>query len=244
MAATGEISDPRFRSAHSDPRFMRFPTAAVKTKIDKRFQKMFSDPNFGTGGPAAGRDKRGRKSVNANKTTKDDLKEFYDIEDDEDDDDDAEDKDAGDAKRKDEKKKRDGAAASTEDELLARLEKSRARMRGAVVSSSSDEDSDEDSSDGDGEDSDATDEEGEEGVIPQMLQGASGVGDDVPTCDATRRVAIVDAVHQFPEEDRVVHPPQLRLEAPPQRLGFTRSIHTLRKAQLAPITLVDRRLEM
>ena len=34
----------------------RFPTAAVKTKIDKRFQKMFSDPNFGTGGPAAGRD--------------------------------------------------------------------------------------------------------------------------------------------------------------------------------------------
>ena len=76
MAATGEISDPRFRSAHSDPRFMRFPTAAVKTKIDKRFQKMFSDPNFGTGGPAAGRDKRGRKSVKANKTTKDDLKEF------------------------------------------------------------------------------------------------------------------------------------------------------------------------
>ena len=65
-------------------------------------------------------------------------------------------------------------------------------MRGAVVSSSSDEDSDEDSSDGDGEDSDATDEEGEEGVIPQMLQGASGYGDDVATCDATKRVAIVD----------------------------------------------------
>lgn len=192
MAATGEISDPRFRAAHSDPRFMRFPTAAVKTKIDKRFQKMFSDPNFGTGGPAAGRDKRGRKSVKANKTTKDDLKEFYDIEDDEDDDEDAEDKDAGDEKRKEEKKKRDDAGASTEDELLARLEKSRARMRGAVVSSSSDEDSDEDSSDGDGEDSDATDEEGEEGVIPQMLQGASGHGDDVPTCDATKRVAIVD----------------------------------------------------
>ena len=55
MAATGEISDPRFRAAHSGPRFMRFPTAAVKTKIDKRFQRMFSDPNFGTGGPAAAR---------------------------------------------------------------------------------------------------------------------------------------------------------------------------------------------
>ena len=191
MAASGEISDPRFRAAHSDPRFQRFPTHMGKTKIDKRFQRMFNDPNFGTGGPAAGRDKRGRKSVSAKKSTADDLKEYYDLDDDDDDDDDADDDaNAGDKKAK--SKKRGGA--ETEEELRARLEKSRARMRGAAVSSDSDADSDADSdSDADdSDDSDATDEEGEEGVIPRMLQGASGYGDDVPTCDATSRVAIVD----------------------------------------------------
>jgi hypothetical protein len=191
MAASGEISDPRFRAAHSDPRFQRFPTHMGKTKIDKRFQRMFNDPNFGTGGPAAGRDKRGRKSVSAKKSTADDLKEYYDLDEDDDDDDDA----AGDANAGDKKaKSKMRGGAETEEELRARLEKSRARMRGAAVSSDSDADSDADSdSDADdSSDSDATDEEGEEGVIPRMLQGASGYDDDVPTCDATSRVAIVD----------------------------------------------------
>ena len=153
MAASGEISDPRFRAAHSDPRFQRFPTHMGKTKIDKRFQRMFNDPNFGTGGPAAGRDKRGRKSVSAKKSTADDLKEYYDLDEDDDDEDDADvDANAGDKKAK--SKMRGGA--ETEEELRARLEKSRARMRGAAVSSDSDADSDADS-DSDADDSDDSD---------------------------------------------------------------------------------------
>ena len=52
------------------------------------------------------------------------------------------------------------------------------------------------------------------------------------------RVAALDAVSELPKKDRVVQAPQLRLEAPPQRLWFRRSIHTIRKPELAPITIV------
>ena len=42
------VSDARFSKLHNDPRFMRFPAAQQKVKIDSRFSKMFSDPNFST----------------------------------------------------------------------------------------------------------------------------------------------------------------------------------------------------
>ena len=221
------VSDARFSKLHNDPRFMRFPAAQQKVKIDSRFSKMFSDPNFSTGGAGRKTDKRGRRTEKAKKSTADDLKEYYDLEDEDEgegedegedtsakktekkpeakskggaesdprfaktsafDDDDESDEDEDDADEDDDES--DGDASESESdsdeeaELENKLEASRDRMRGVGLESSSDESDDE--SDGDASESES------EGVIPQMLAGAGGHTDDVPTTDATRRVAIVD----------------------------------------------------
>ena len=82
-AGDGVVRDSRFKTLHNDPRFMNFPAATNKTKIDGRFAKMFSDPNFGTGA-RGNRDKRGRKTDKARrKSAADDLKQYYDLEEEE-----------------------------------------------------------------------------------------------------------------------------------------------------------------
>ena len=79
-AGDGVVRDSRFKTLHNDPRFMNFPAATNKTKIDGRFAKMFSDPNFGTGA-RGNRDKRGRRTDKAKrKSAADDLKQYYDLE--------------------------------------------------------------------------------------------------------------------------------------------------------------------
>eukprot|EP00740_Mantoniella_antarctica_P019718 CAMPEP_0198698676 /NCGR_PEP_ID=MMETSP1468-20131203/341766_1 /TAXON_ID=1461545 /ORGANISM="Mantoniella sp, Strain CCMP1436" /LENGTH=86 /DNA_ID=CAMNT_0044455845 /DNA_START=24 /DNA_END=281 /DNA_ORIENTATION=- len=77
------VSDARFKTLHNDPRFMRFPAAQQKVKIDKRFEKMFKDPNFSTGAKGGKMDKRGRRTLSAAKTAADDLKEYYQLDEDE-----------------------------------------------------------------------------------------------------------------------------------------------------------------
>ncbi|KAG1334305.1 putative pre-rRNA-processing protein ESF1 [Cocos nucifera] len=54
----GRIMDPRFSSAHFDPRFHRMPKRESKVVIDSRFTRMFSDKNFSTF--SAPVDKRGK----------------------------------------------------------------------------------------------------------------------------------------------------------------------------------------
>ena len=82
-AGDGVVRDSRFKALHNDPRFMNFPAATDKTKIDGRFAKMFSDPNFGTGA-RGNRDKRGRRTDKAKrKSAADDLKRYYDLEEEE-----------------------------------------------------------------------------------------------------------------------------------------------------------------
>lgn len=60
------ITDPRFSSAHFDPRFQRMPKRESKVVIDSRFTRMFSDKKFSTS--SAPLDKRGkaRKEKGAN----------------------------------------------------------------------------------------------------------------------------------------------------------------------------------
>lgn len=60
------ITDPRFSSAHFDPRFQRMPKRESKVVIDSRFTRMLSDKNFSTS--SAPVDKRGkaRKEKGAN----------------------------------------------------------------------------------------------------------------------------------------------------------------------------------
>ena len=218
------VSDPRFRRLHSDPRFMRFPATTKKVTIDKRFARMFEDPDFGTGGAGRRTDKRGRRTEKAKKSAADDLREYYDL-----------DEEAllaaekpGKAERAAVPKKKAAAAAAAAaagrgkknapprdrrldrpeassdsassessepepDALEAKLEMSRDRMRGVGLDSESDssddssDDSDDSRVDRDGGSS------GSEGVIPRMLApGAGGLADDIPTSDATRRLAVVD----------------------------------------------------
>nr|XP_010917202.1 pre-rRNA-processing protein ESF1 [Elaeis guineensis] len=52
------ITDPRFSSAHFDPRFQRMPKRESKVVIDSRFSRMFSEKNFSTS--SAPIDKRGK----------------------------------------------------------------------------------------------------------------------------------------------------------------------------------------
>ncbi|KAK1302211.1 hypothetical protein QJS10_CPB12g01781 [Acorus calamus] len=62
------ITDPRFASAQSDPRFQRAPSLKSKVSIDSRFNKMFSDKRFSSASSAPvdkhGRTNRGRRSEN------------------------------------------------------------------------------------------------------------------------------------------------------------------------------------
>lgn len=52
------ITDPRFSSLHSDPRFQNVPMHKSKVAIDSRFNRMFSDKRFASS--SAHLDKRGR----------------------------------------------------------------------------------------------------------------------------------------------------------------------------------------
>ncbi|XP_010423080.1 PREDICTED: pre-rRNA-processing protein esf1-like [Camelina sativa] len=77
------INDPRFASAHTDPRFRSMPRRQSKIAIDSRFKPMFSDKRFTTANAPV--DKRGkrRKAGKGN----DLLRDFYRL--DEEDNDDA-----------------------------------------------------------------------------------------------------------------------------------------------------------
>ncbi|GAA0183405.1 hypothetical protein LIER_30821 [Lithospermum erythrorhizon] len=71
------ISDPRFASLHSDPRFREAPKKKSKVAIDSRFSRMFTHKNFASS--KARIDKRGKtKKVSENK-----LKRYYSLEDEE-----------------------------------------------------------------------------------------------------------------------------------------------------------------
>lgn len=53
------VTDARFASVHTDPRFQKIRTKERKVTIDPRFDKMFTDKNFGSA--AVPIDKRGRR---------------------------------------------------------------------------------------------------------------------------------------------------------------------------------------
>lgn len=72
------INDPRFSSAHTDPRFRRMPRRELKVAIDSRFKPVFSDKRFTMG--SAPVDKRGKRRSGGSSNNS--LREFYRIEED------------------------------------------------------------------------------------------------------------------------------------------------------------------
>lgn len=71
------ITDSRFASVHSDPRFQNVPKQKSKVAIDSRFDRMFTDKSFASS--TAPSDKRGKPRKNL-KTSKSSLQHYYRIE--------------------------------------------------------------------------------------------------------------------------------------------------------------------
>ena len=71
------ITDERFASAHSDPRFQRMPHRDVKVSIDSRFNRLFSDKSYASS--SAPVDKRGKLRKNKGENL---LSQYYLREDD------------------------------------------------------------------------------------------------------------------------------------------------------------------
>ena len=163
------VTDARFSAMHRDPRFMAMPKKTGAVQIDSRFAGVFDDPNFASGGGTSGTDKRGRRAEDERGAKLD-------------------------ARAKQRKEMRAYYKMDDEDDdsdgdegLEERMEKSMDRMRGVGLESSSEEESDE------SEDEEGVDEE-DEGVLPTMLVGEADK--DIPTIDATRRLAIVNCEWQ------------------------------------------------
>ena len=70
--------DERFARIQSDPKFRSLPKHERKVKVDKRFQSMFTEKEFKLKFTT---DKRGRPT--GRKTSKEDLKKYYEISSDE-----------------------------------------------------------------------------------------------------------------------------------------------------------------
>lgn len=177
-------NDSRFAHLYNDPRFKPLPQSTGKVKIDKRFQPMFNDKKFKVKYTI---DKYGRK---VDKTSSEDLKKFYDIEEKDDDDDEKDETDEDEESEAEEEEKptekdedgNDRLITTTSEEISADLkqklldkEMDIARGHGTLMSdSSSDDDSSED---------EASDEEGADHIWGELDH-------DAPTTeDATSRLA-------------------------------------------------------
>ncbi|XP_059645300.1 pre-rRNA-processing protein esf1 [Cornus florida] len=74
------ITDPRFASVHSDPRFQKLPKRKTQVTIDSRFDRMFTDKSFSSS--SAKIDKRGKPKKDSSQNP---LKHYYRLEEEEDD---------------------------------------------------------------------------------------------------------------------------------------------------------------
>ena len=159
-AGDGVVRDSRFKALHNDPRFMNFPAATDKTKIDGRFAKMFSDPNFGTGA-RGNRDKRGRRTDKAKrKSAADDLKRYYDLEEEE----------------EEEEERRDGEAKKSAAKKKTKAKKAKGKAEKARIKVDSDPSESEDDDADDPSDADAPEdpasESGSESDLDHRLEAS------------------------------------------------------------------------
>ncbi|CAK7355655.1 unnamed protein product [Dovyalis caffra] len=133
------IDDPRFASTHTDPRFQRVPKRELKVAIDSRFNRMFTDKNFGTS--SAPVDKRGRPKKQKTDTS---LRHFYRIEEEE----------KKGAKKN--KRKEEVLSSEEEEEEIEKDAKKRKRKEESLISEEEEEEEEEES------ESDDVDVEGSE----------------------------------------------------------------------------------
>lgn len=168
------ITDSRFASVHSDPRFQRVPKHKAKVAIDSRFNRMFSDKSFSSS--AAPLDKRGRPKKQSSQHS---LRHYYRIEEDggrEEEPDEEEEEEEVEEQRESVAKRaelsEESAESDSEDELPS----------GSEV---------ELESGGESESTTDTDEEGDEDVYEE--EGVEVQEENIPTIDKeTRRLAVLN----------------------------------------------------
>lgn len=175
------IDDPRFASVHTDPRFQRVPKRESKVTIDSRFNRMFTDKNFGTS--SAPVDKRGRPK---RQKTDSSLRHYYRIEEED---------------TKDAKKKRKDEVLSSEEEEEEGLKK---RKRKEEVLSSEEEDEEEESGSDELEDLETESDDDVDGSEEEETSSSSSSDEEeedmenvevenVPVIEeGTRRLAVVN----------------------------------------------------
>ncbi|KAJ0098230.1 hypothetical protein Patl1_29164 [Pistacia atlantica] len=143
------ITDSRFTSVHSDPRFQNVPKQKSKVEIDSRFNRMFTDKNFASS--SAQYDKRGRPKEK-HKSSANSLRHYYKIEEENE-------------KKEEEEEKGLGSESESESELEETGDV-------AIKSESEDEDDDVDESSSDeDEEEDVYESEGpeeEQEAIPEI----------------------------------------------------------------------------
>jgi hypothetical protein len=127
------VQDERFSKIHTDPRFRRAASDKQKVKVDKRFEGMFNDPEFGILGNV---DKYGRKRQ---QTTKDALKKYYRVGGSSDEEDAEQMHEEGEAVET-MKGKSKGKSKATSNSTLAHKQKKQKKQKRAQPSPSSEED--------------------------------------------------------------------------------------------------------
>ncbi len=160
-----EDEDSRFAAMHSSHLFKRSAQAKHKVKVDERFKEVLKDKKY-VNVPGSV-DKYGRKRKS--KSAKEELKEFYTIEEDEE-------------EEKVEKEKKPGVSMESRLDYLTKL------SRGDISGDSSDDDSDDDSSSSD------DDDEAEDELADSNAKSALAIDDDEVIeeegGEATKRLAI------------------------------------------------------
>ncbi|OMO83867.1 Embryo sac development arrest [Corchorus capsularis] len=160
------ITDARFASVHSDPRFQKVPKHKTKVVIDSRFTRMFNDKRFAPS--SAPLDKRGKPKKGNSQSS---LRHYYHLEDKED-------------EKEEKKRKKDVVSEESDSEEVD--EESESEMLEKDSDGESDEEEEEQSESGsttEEEDVDIIYEEGE----PEMQE------ENIPMIEKeTRRLAVVN----------------------------------------------------
>ncbi|KAF8012696.1 hypothetical protein BT93_I0757 [Corymbia citriodora subsp. variegata] len=189
------ITDSRFASVHSDPRFQRAPKHKAKVAIDSRFNRMFSDKSFASS--AAPLDKRGRPKKQSSQSS---LRHYYRIEEDGEKEEETDEEEEEEEEVQEQRESVAKRAESSEEEEEVQEQRESVAKRAESSEESKESDSEDESESGSeaelesGDESESTtdtDEEGDEEVYEE--EGAEVQEENIPIIDKeTRRLAVLN----------------------------------------------------
>ncbi|KAM3709851.1 hypothetical protein ACJW31_02G205600 [Castanea mollissima] len=170
------ITDARFASVHSDPRFQNVPRHKSKVAIDSRFDRMFKDKSFASS--SAPLDKRGKRKQRNQESH---LRHYYKIEEEEEEE-----------EKEEEKKEISSSSDEEEEEDEKVVEDSRFGKLESETESESEEDSENGELEESTTDSDDTDED-DEAAYEEEAEEDPLMQENIPEIEKeTHRLAVVN----------------------------------------------------